>query len=126
MDKEEDVFYVGVREPVESRRILLECSKDVITSLRRYERFKNIRAEKIERIIELKNIMLELNKLNLELKDRLPRTWLKASSKEEKKSKIEEKSRITYTKKDSELDKLERELSIVEEKLSSLIKEKNI
>jgi septal ring factor EnvC (AmiA/AmiB activator) len=119
--KENNIFYVGIREPIESRRFLLECSKEVIKSLQKYERFRNIRAEKIKHIMELKNLMLDINKQNQELKDKLPKTRLTGSFEKKKSSKKIEKSKITLKKRNTELDKLENELNAIEEKLSSLV-----
>ena len=36
MAKEEELLFVGVKEPLELRRTILEASKDVIESLQRY------------------------------------------------------------------------------------------
>ena len=44
MEKEnKDIFFVEVHEPYEVKRIILESLKDIVESLQRFEKFKEIR-----------------------------------------------------------------------------------
>ncbi len=44
--EEKEVFYVGVTDPAELRKDILESIKDIITVLKTYENFKSVREEK--------------------------------------------------------------------------------
>jgi len=142
--EKEESFYVGIKDPIEMRRSILESSKELVEYMQRSERFKSIRAEKTEHIEKLKSTIKELKKLVKKAKVALPKTKLrtmlherekrlkmeqsakekaelkktkiKAAVKEEKKivEKVEEKKEMT------ELEKLESELSEIEGRLSRL------
>ena len=45
--KEEDPLFVGITNADELRRSVLECSKDILESLRSYEKFKSLKEEKL-------------------------------------------------------------------------------
>ena len=52
-EKEEDqVFFVGIKDPIEIRRSILESSKEMLQYLQRAERFKEVRKEKEEQTKE--------------------------------------------------------------------------
>ncbi len=53
----DNIFYVGIKNPIDVRKNLLESSKYIIKNLQRHERFKAIRGEKIGQIMKLKEIM---------------------------------------------------------------------
>src|SRR5574341_664684 len=74
---EEEMFFVGIRDPVELRKELLTSSKNLIDSLRRYEAFKDLKEEKLRHIIELKRVFDELLVLNRKLRGHLPRIPVK-------------------------------------------------
>ncbi len=123
--EKEEVFYVGVKEPIDLRKNLLECSKIVVKSLQKYEKFKDIRKKKIENIINLKGIIKEIKKLNNNLISKLPETKIKAEKKEKTtipkgKKEVEGEISKTEIKKTNELEKLEAELSSIESKLDIL------
>lgn len=113
----ENIFHVGIKDPIELRKNLLESSRDIIKSLQKHERFKAIRERKIEQIIKLKNVMSDIEKLNKRLKAELPKIELRAKEKEEipkKYKKIKPSGNI------SEVEKLEKELDFIESKLNEL------
>ena len=58
---EKDQFYIGVKSPVEIRRQVLESSRSVLQTLQQYEKFKELRMQKLEEIAALKNILRELD-----------------------------------------------------------------
>lgn len=132
MEKDtEDMFFVEVRESNEVRRYILESLKNIVEGLQRFEKFKAIRKERTENINKLRNVARELNKLTSDLKKSLPETKLRIikieTSPIEKKTKLSRKTKQSKKIKEveekspvSELEKLESELKVVEEKLLSL------
>ena len=111
----ENIFYVGVKDPIELRKSLLESSRDIIKSLQKHESFKEIREEKTEQIIKLKNVMSDIEKLNKRLKAELPKIELRAKEEISKKYK-----KIKPSKNISEIEKLEKELDFIESKLNEI------
>jgi hypothetical protein len=122
---EEELFFVGIRDPIELRKELLTSSKNLIDSLRRYEAFKNLKEEKLQNVLELKRVFDELLVLNRKLRGHLPRmpgkipTVLKETQQREgpKPTKVAGKpAKIGKNK----IDVLEEELAKIEERLGSL------
>ncbi|MBI2208325.1 hypothetical protein HYU50_02415 [Candidatus Woesearchaeota archaeon] len=133
MEKEsEDILFVGIREPGEVRRNILESLKDIVEVLQRFEKFKHARKEKLYSIGKLSNDLKGINKILSDLKAAIPETKLreikiKAVLKEEKKEK-QKKRRHGKRSKDAEgekrpsteIERLESELGAIEEKLRGL------
>ena len=110
-------FFVGIKNPVNTRRLLLNSSKDILDALKDYENFENFKQEKAKYIVELKRILDEVLVLNKKLKKHMPKTPLKspkrkAAGKKAKKSKMPE---VT-----SKIEELESELSMIEGRLKAL------
>ncbi len=138
--EEEQIFYVGLKDPIEIRRSILESSKEIVQYLQRFERFKKIRSEKAEEIAKLRVVMKDITKMVRKLKTSLPKTKLRApihnhEFKVKKQELVEEikelkiqnvkgiKEKVSVPKKKqevSELEKLEAELSEIESRLSNL------
>ena len=133
--KEEDVYYVGISDPINLRRSILESSKVAIQFLKSYEMLKGIRTEKAELMIEFENEMKALNRLMTKLKSELPKTKFKeaiakATPVHHEKKVISKNQALDHIKgkpvkakapkKHNELDKLEAELSDIESKMQSL------
>jgi len=129
-DKEKS-FYVGISKPDEIRRSLLEGARDLVTYLQRYEKLKELRNEKLEKIQEAKSLVKEINSLILKLRREFPKTNLKVQVREEQKpKKIQEveipKESIPIPKPDirrkqvTDIEKLESELAEIEEKLGRI------
>ena len=128
MQEEKELFFVGVKNPIELRRTMLESSKEIIEDLQKYERLKTLRAEKAKQIEALRTIIKEINRLVVKLRAELPTTSLrieeiktpqklknpKKDIKEKKEIKAEPKKELT------ELEKLESELDAIEQKLSGI------
>ncbi len=112
---ENELFFVGIRDPTEIRKELLTSSKNIIDSLRRYERYNSLREQKTTFIVELKRTFDELLVLNKKLRGSMPRTPMKTPS-------IVRDSKLTDKKpaKKAPADALEAELSRIEERLGSL------
>ena len=105
----EEPLFAGITEPTELRRELLNSSKMVIDSLRRFERISIIRDQKMWFVAELTKIVREINTLNRKLCQSLPKTNVKPKPIPTKI--IEEKTKLAD---------LEDELARVEEKLRGL------
>lgn len=131
LEKEKDLFFVEVRDPVDVKRNVLESQKEIIEDLQRYENIKVLREKKLEEIDKLRGMLKELLKLISDLKAGLPKTMLRETVNIKRKSKAEEKKSDEKKAKEaeqekearkpmSELEKLEGELSSIEGKLSSL------
>ena len=120
------MFFVEVNQSDEVKRNILESIKEIVENLQRFEKFKETRKEKIEKIEKLGKIMKEINKIVPQLRGALPETKIrtkKVSKGEQKKTvAVEEETprEIAKRKPVTELQKLESELSEIENKLRSL------
>ena len=112
---ENNAFYVGVSDPVQLRRLLLECSKQILQSLQDYETLQSIREEKIRLIIDLRHTVKEIYTLNSKLNSVVPKTQLRDSREERPELEIPSSG-----KRHKELESFEDELGKIEEKLSLL------
>ncbi len=114
---DDELFYVGIRDPIEMRKELLTSSKNLIDSLRRYEMYKNVKEEKLRYIMELKHVFDELMVLNKKLRGKMPRTPIKVPTAITREKEPPKKAtKISSTK----IDVLEQELAKIEERLGSL------
>jgi len=125
LEKEQkDVFFVELEGPEELRRDILECLKDIIECMQKYEKFKDLRKQKSDNIKKLGKDIRSISRIVSSLKNYLPDTKIKA---------LKENDEIMEKRKSSakviggikkkhvvELQKLETELTDIEEKLSSL------
>ena len=129
VNKEPELFFVRVRDPVEVRRNILETLREIVEVLHRFEKFKQLRHEKIEKISHLRVLLRQSNRMLGDLRGKLPQTNLRATVQREtahkahhrkkKKGKvIEEKA--PQKKELTQVEKLEAELSAIENKLKSL------
>ena len=129
-EQSNELFFVQVKEPSEVRRNILESLREIIEVLKRFEKFKRIRHEKLENINKLRGLLRETNKVFGTLKSKLPQTNLRATvageapkhpKKHHKKSKKAKVVEEKMPKKEiTEADKLEEQLSVIESKLKSL------
>lgn len=121
--KEENPLFVGISEGNELRRNILECSKDILESLKEHEKFKAVREEKIKLIHQFKGEIKEISKLINTLRKNLPKVKDVGIKKAEVKRVKEEKPKavkVEEPKGKSELERLEAELDEIESKLDSL------
>ena len=132
--KEEVPLYVGIENPQEFRRSLLEASKSVIRALQRYEGISGIRERKFREMERYKQLANELAGLLRQLKNELPNYNLKSLPRsaaigfEARPAAelggtgvmAEERIKTQHTKKLTEVERLEQELGQIEEKLRSL------
>ncbi|MBD3303669.1 hypothetical protein GF343_00860 [Candidatus Woesearchaeota archaeon] len=116
-------FFVGIKNPVKTRRLLLNSSKDVLDALKDFENFENLKQGKAKHITELKKVLDEIMVLNKKLKSHLPKSPAKSLPKPARASKKKGKKKMPETKmKDvaSKMDIIESELARVEERLQGL------
>ncbi len=110
-----DDFYVCIDEPSEKRRVLLQSSRDLITSLRMVDDFIDFKMQKRDLFNELKYIMDEIIVLNNKIFGKLPDSSVQVSSQITRNP-----SQLRFYSKRSKLDILESELADIENKLNSL------
>ena len=117
-------FYVGLKEPRELRRQLLESSKGLIQLLQKYEHFKSASAEKEAQTERLKKILTDISMLVNRLKAALPKgiPSLGRIPGQVKTPKTRGKAANTtdVPKDRKEISKLEEELREIESKLDKL------
>lgn len=117
MKEKEELFFVGISEPIVLRKEILLSTKNAIQFLKKNEELKDLRINKIEKIMQFKNEMKEINALMNRLKEKLPKAKLRVKTVPRIKHK---KIKKIKTKKTSELEKLEMELGDIEKKLGRL------
>lgn len=128
--KEEDVVYVGIDEPVSLRREVLEASKSLVRVLKGQHSLNGARATKHKLIEELRNKVTEIGHLVAEARKLLPQTG--TSLPEEKKERAVKAKKIVASatkmkastlpkpRAEAHIDKFERELQDIEDKLKEL------
>ena len=128
------LFFVQLKDPNQIRRNILETLKGILEILQRFEKFKQIRHQKLENINKLRASLKETNKMFGTLKLKLPQINLRipvekklpVQAKEEqiKQNQPEKKKVVLPLKKPkremTEVDKLESELSAIESRLKDL------
>ena len=113
-----DDFYVNIDNPSEKRRVLLQSSRDLITSLKVLDDFLESKKEKKALLDKVHSVFKELARLNNKLKAKLPKA---PSAKDE--FKMPSIPAVPYAEvkvAKTKLDVLEDELAAIEEKLSKL------
>lgn len=124
-------FFVRIGEPEELRREILESSKMMIHVLQSQKKLETIREEKSKKITEFRKLVKEINLVVAKLKKRLPKTKLRALSKEEQmevykkshgptKTKAAPKKKVQEAKPKTEVDALQSQLDAIESKLKKL------
>lgn len=120
-----DGFYVGVRDPVEVRKSILETSKAVIHDLQSYERLLETRGKKREALSRLKKKVDEINALLEQLRKVLPEVRVEsekpAAMPKLRTAPVKHRIQIVARPKPkTEIEKLNDELKDIESKLGSL------
>ena len=125
--KEEDIMYVGIDDPVSLRREVLEASKSLVRVLKGQHNLRDVRTTKHKLIEDLRNKVTEIGQLVTEARQMLPKTEMLPEEKKEMpikttkaaapktKPAIQPRARI-----EPHIDKFERELQDIENKLKSL------
>ena len=129
-EQSNELFFVEIRDSNEVRKNILESLKEILEVLHRFEKFKQLRHEKLEHIHKLRILVKSAAKLTADLRNKLPQTSLrgtvakepKVQQKKTKKAKIAKTAEEKAPKKEkSEVEKLESELSAIESKLKDLV-----
>ena len=134
-EQSNELFFVEIRDSNEVRKNILESLKEILEVLHRFEKFKQLRHEKLEQIHKLRILVKSTAKLTVDLRNKLPQTSLKGTvakvpqanekkiqPKKTKKAKIAKTAEEKAPKKEkSEVEKLESELSAIESKLKDLV-----
>ncbi len=115
---EDELFFVGIRDPIELRKELLTSSKNLIDSLRRYEAYKDVKEEKLQNIMDLKRVFDELLVLNKKLRNKLPHIPVKATPTLAREMPPSKGKPVKLSR--DKIDVLEDELAKIEERLGSL------
>jgi len=130
-DVNQSDFFVAINSPVEHRRNILECSRNVIESLKKFQSLESLKNERYNEMSSLKSNIKELNKMLSKLKSKLPKTKLKIKSisvpvkvikanAQEKTSVRPDKKQEDNKKELTEVERLERELDDIESKLNQI------
>ena len=115
--KESNNLFVGLKDPKEARRNLLESSKSVVASMQVYQKVIGIRAEKEGLKKKLKEDVKELKILLSHLEKLLPDKLFDVRKETPKKEKLTSLGNDPAKK---ELDRLHEQLSMIEKKLKKL------
>ncbi len=138
MPKKDELLYVGIDEPVTLRRALLESSKSLVHLLKQQQNLKQLRNSKQMKVEELRGLVVHINELAAQAKQLMPQMdgLEMPAEEEESKPKAAKASKagpaVAQQKKlmlkisaprihmESHVDKLEKELQEIENKLKSL------
>lgn len=131
-----DIYYIGIEDPKDLRREVLSSAKSLVLTLRKFEQIRENRKQKVEYFSQLKALIKEINVLVSKLKGYMPETKLRHLPVPKKKEEAEEqpkqeesqpapqpeppKKQQKKAPQESELDKLERELRMIEGKLEKI------
>lgn len=114
---EDNSYYVGLATPAEIKKDLLEASKEVLLCLKSYEYLQNSIAELESEKILAENGISEILSLIKKVKQDLPMTGQPPRFENVQDQKPVEKKK---TKVIGQLEKIEKELDLIEEKIGDL------
>lgn len=114
----EDDYFVGIYDPLDVRRNILESSKHIIKSLECHDTIEKIRHEKVKSVKEMRKIMSELELLSSKLKNRMPKKDIRKVDPEKKEDDANFDHAHQNTRFTQELKKLEEQLRGIEKELS--------
>lgn len=117
MQNEHESYFIGIDDPVEIHKILLESNKQLLITLQRFEKFKEFRVKKVEYLAKLKEIVADTRILNDKLTKLLPQLPVRISPEHHNNSTSTQSSDFSSH---HDLYNLDKELSIIEEKLSQI------
>lgn len=110
---EDSQYFVQIKDPLDIRRDILGSSRQIIHILQRYERIKDLRIKKVEKIGELKSVTKDIHLLVSKLKTVLPAYKVRLDLERENQPR---KRGMTG----NELKNLEEELRKIEERIGNL------
>lgn len=127
--QEEQLFFVGIRDHVDIRKEVLQSSRSLLDSLKRYELYRRVKDDKLRAQYDLKRVFDELLVINKKLRGKLPKVPIKVPDvpvredvpvRQVQKGKPQEQMPEARSPQKSKLDLLEEELAKIEEKLGEL------
>ena len=125
-ETKKEIFFVQIRDPSGTRKEVLETLRSIIGMMQKFEKLKQMRHEKLEKIHSLRVLVRQTHRLMGELKTRMPQTDLKVELPKQKKEEpkvvkpLPKKEEKPKRKVISEIDRLEYELKDIEGKLRTL------
>lgn len=119
--KEENPLFVGITKGGNLRRNVLECSKDILESLKDYERFKSVREEKIKLVQKFKDDVKEVSSLMNKVRVGLPKVKeMEIKKQDAKKVQKPKVTDVEMPEHKTEMERLEAELNDIERKLNTI------
>lgn len=122
-----EIFYVGVQDPAECRKDILESTRALVLMLQSYHAFKKVREQKELETKNLKDVTKQIEVLISKLKRELPKTRLreKAPAAEQTQTTAKQHRAVPAQEKPqrrhmNEVERLETELADIERKLNIL------
>ncbi|MFH2019835.1 MAG: hypothetical protein ABIJ34_00320 [archaeon] len=112
MDK---TLFVGVYEPVDVRRNILEASKEIVGTLQTHEKLENLRKQKLVAYQQMKDLVSELDLLVGRLKKALPRSDMRKAIEKPQAAPVS-----TDRNSPAEMRKLEEQLKKIEKEFSQI------
>ena len=120
----QEIFFVEVPNYNGVKKSILESMKWILEMLHGYEKYKLLKHERLTASSRLNSQLKEISKLAAELKSKLPETNIRVKStmggKSSERSAAEMQKPVKSHREMSELEKLEAELRIIEDKLQGL------
>jgi hypothetical protein len=129
LNPENETYFVYLKNPLEYRRQLLECSRKVLFCLKINQEVFLIRQKKLEEMHKLKSSVRELLYLNKKFNEKLPKYNMGVLGNIQTKDKIQQPAHIksrdvrkpVETKGEkTEMERLEESLASIEKKLKTL------
>lgn len=108
-------FFVKLNTPRQTRRMILENTRDILRVLQGYEDYKKIREKRSHLVDSFNNELNDIKLMVVEVKRLLPKIMIKEVRKPTLAQRIE-----TVEKPAKEIKRIEQELAEIEEKLSSI------
>ncbi len=110
--KQEDEYFIRISDPKNTRRVILESTRDTIKILQGYEEYKKVRQQRTQLIEQFKAGTAEIKSIVKEINRLLPK-----GTKETRKTIIKTD---VVEKAPKELKQLDDQLSAIESKLNEL------
>ncbi len=118
---EGDLFFVRVRNPLDTRRELLLASKDSLNLMRKVELMGNLRKQKEKLWADLHHVFEQLIVLNRRLRSAMPKAAIpEPEAPVPVEEHVEHEVHVEALKERTKLQLLEEELSAIENKLTAL------
>ncbi len=124
-DTKDELFFVGVQNARDTRRSILESTREIVLQLRSYEQLKLIREQKTTLMLQLSTRLNELERLIDSLKRNVPKTRLReeiAPSRQGAYSpySVPSSAPARTSLHSADIARLESDLSAIEQKLNTL------